>query len=52
VEAGETSKLPQFLHNRLLIAGEGVSLTCRLPFTSQEDSWYSFFLEAESTLRS
>jgi hypothetical protein len=29
--------------------GEVVSLTCRLPFTRQEDSLYSFLLEAEWT---
>jgi hypothetical protein len=28
--------------------GKGVSLTRRPPFTTQEDSWYSFLLEAES----
>jgi hypothetical protein len=29
--------------------GEVVSLTCQPPFTPQEDTWYSFLLEAEST---
>jgi hypothetical protein len=29
--------------------GEVVSLTCRPPFTPQEDPRYSFLLEAEST---
>jgi hypothetical protein len=44
----ETSRLPHFLHNRLTDGGEVVSLTHRSPFTPQEDSWYSFLLEAES----
>jgi hypothetical protein len=39
----ETSRLPHFLDNRLTDGGE-VSLTKR-----QEDSWYSFLLEAELT---
>jgi hypothetical protein len=39
---------PHFIHNRPTYGGEVVSLTRRLPFTSQEDSWYSFLLEAES----
>jgi hypothetical protein len=38
----ETSMLPYFLDNRLTDGGEVVSLTHRLPFTPQEDSWYSF----------
>jgi hypothetical protein len=29
--------------------GEDVSLTHKPPLTRQEDSWYSFQLEAEST---
>jgi hypothetical protein len=45
----ETSRLLHFLDNRLTDGGEVVSLTCRPPFTPQEDSWYSFLLEAEST---
>jgi hypothetical protein len=45
----ETSRLPHFLYSRLTYDGKVVSLTCRLPFTPQEDSWYSFLLEAEST---
>jgi hypothetical protein len=40
----ETSRLPRLLDNRLTNGGEVVSLTRR-----QEDSWYSFPLEAEST---
>jgi hypothetical protein len=45
----ETSRIPHFLDNRLIDGGEVVSLTRRPPFTPQEDSWYSFLLEAEST---
>jgi hypothetical protein len=44
----ETSRLPHFLDNRLTDGGEVVSLMRRTPFTPQEDSWYSFRLEAES----
>jgi hypothetical protein len=36
------------LDNRLTDGGEVVSLTGRPPFTPQEDSCYSIFLEAES----
>jgi hypothetical protein len=45
----ETSRFPHFLDNRLTDGGE-VSLT-RQPsaFYPQEDSWYSFLLETEST---
>jgi hypothetical protein len=43
------SRLPHFLDSRLTDGGE-VSLTRRPSFTPQEDSWYSFLLEAESTL--
>jgi hypothetical protein len=39
-----------FLDNRLTDGSEVVSLTRRPPFTPQEDFWYSFLLEAESTL--
>jgi hypothetical protein len=35
---------PTFLNNRLIDGGEVVSLTRSL----QEDSWYSFLVEAES----
>jgi hypothetical protein len=45
----ETSRLPHFLDNRLVDGGEVVSLTRRPPFSPQEDSWYSFQLQAEST---
>jgi hypothetical protein len=42
----ETSRLPYFLDNRLTNGGEVVSLMRLCP---QEDSWYSFLLEADST---
>jgi hypothetical protein len=42
----ETSKLPHFLENRMTDGGKVVS---RPPFNPQENSWYSFLLEAEST---
>jgi hypothetical protein len=42
------SRHPHLLDNRLR-DGSKVSLICWLPFTSQEDSWYPFLLEAEST---
>jgi hypothetical protein len=45
----ETSRFPHFLDNRLTDGGEVVSLTRWPPFIFQEDSWYSFLLEAEST---
>jgi hypothetical protein len=44
----ETSGLPHFIHNRLTDGGEVVSLTPAALYP-QEDSWYSFLLEAEST---
>jgi hypothetical protein len=46
----ETSRVPHFPHNRLTDDGEDVSLT-HLPAAlyPQEDSWYSFLLEAAST---
>jgi hypothetical protein len=46
-----TSKRPHFLDNLLTVGDETVSLAGRPRFTSQEDSWCSFLLEAESTLR-
>jgi hypothetical protein len=45
----ETSRPPYFLDNRLTDGGKVASPTRRPSFTSQEDSWYSFLLEAEST---
>jgi hypothetical protein len=43
-------KAPTFsLENRLTDIGKIVSLTHRPPFTTLEDSWYSFLSEAEST---
>jgi hypothetical protein len=45
----ERSRLPYLLDNRLTDGGKVVGLTRRAPFTPQEDSWYSFLLEAEST---
>jgi hypothetical protein len=47
----ETSRLPHFLDSRLTDGGEVVSLTRRpaVLLLPQEDSWYSFLLEAEST---
>jgi hypothetical protein len=47
----ETSRLPHFLDNLLTDDGEVVSLTRRQPFTLQNDSWYSFLIEGESTPR-
>jgi hypothetical protein len=44
----ETSRLPHFLDNRLTDGGEVVSLMRRPYPQPQEDSWYSFLLEAES----
>jgi hypothetical protein len=49
LQSCETSRLPHFLDNRLTDGGEVVSLTRRPLFITQEDSWYSFLLEAEST---
>jgi hypothetical protein len=40
---------PTFSDNRLIDGGKVVSPTRRPLFTPQEDSWYSFLLEAEST---
>jgi hypothetical protein len=46
---GFVMELPHFLDNRLTDGGEVVSLTRRPALTRQEDSWYSFLLEAESS---
>jgi hypothetical protein len=40
-------RLPHFLDNRLTDGGEVVILT-RRPIYTQEESWYSFLLGAES----
>jgi hypothetical protein len=45
----ERSRLPHYVGNRPRDGGKVVSLARRPPFTPQEDSWYSFLLEAEST---
>jgi hypothetical protein len=45
----ETSRLPHFLDNLLTDGVEVASLTRQPPLTPQEESWYSFLLEAEST---
>jgi hypothetical protein len=45
----ETSRLSHFLDSRLTDGGELVSLTHRSPLYLQEDSWYSFPLEAQSS---
>jgi hypothetical protein len=42
----ETLMVPHHLDNRLTDGGKVVGLTRRPPFTPQEDSWYSFLLEA------
>jgi hypothetical protein len=48
--ACETSGLPCFLDNRLTDGGKVVSPTRPVAlYPPQEDSWYSFLLEAEST---
>jgi hypothetical protein len=44
----ETSRPPHFVDSRLTDGSEVVSLTRRLPFIPQKDSWCSFLLEAES----
>jgi hypothetical protein len=45
------STIPYFLDNRLIDGEEVDSLARRPSFAPQEDSWYSFLLEAESTPR-
>jgi hypothetical protein len=42
-------KSKHYLDSRLTNGTKVVSLMCQLPFAPQEDSWYSFLLEAEST---
>jgi hypothetical protein len=43
----ETSRLPHSLDSRHTDGGEEVSLRHRPRFTPDEDSWYSFMLEAD-----
>jgi hypothetical protein len=38
----ETLRVPHYLDDRLTDGCKVVSLTRQLPFTPQEDSWYSF----------
>jgi hypothetical protein len=46
----ETSRLPQFIDNRLTDGGEVFRLTRRLAALYPQEDWrYSFLLEAEST---
>jgi hypothetical protein len=45
----EALRASHYLDNRLTDGGEVVSLTRRPPYTPQEDSCYSYLLEAEST---
>jgi hypothetical protein len=45
----EKSSFLHFLNNRLTNCGWVVSLTRRSRFITQEDSWYSFLFQAEST---
>jgi hypothetical protein len=47
----EALRVPHYLDNRLTDGGKVGSIMCRPPFTPQEDSWYSFLLEVESTPR-
>jgi hypothetical protein len=44
-------RFPHFLDNQLTDGGKVVSPMRQPPFTPQEDSWYSFLLEAESDPR-
>jgi hypothetical protein len=48
VQDCEMLRVPHCLDSRLTDGDEVVSLTRRPPFTPQEDSWYSFLLDAES----
>jgi hypothetical protein len=41
--------IPHSVNNLLTDGGEVVGLSYRSALTLQEDSWYSFLLEAEST---
>jgi hypothetical protein len=42
------ARLPHFLDSRPTDGVEAASLTGRPPFIPQENSWYSFLLDAES----
>jgi hypothetical protein len=44
----ETSSFAHFVDNRFTDGGLVVSLKRQPPITPQEDTWYSFLLEAES----
>jgi hypothetical protein len=46
----EMSRLQHFLDNWLTDGGKLVSLMHQPPFTPQKHFWYSFMLEAESTV--
>jgi hypothetical protein len=48
-QGSETSKLPHFLDNRLTAVRLSALRAGQPPFTLQEDSRYSFLLEAAST---
>jgi hypothetical protein len=45
----EMLRFPHFADIQLTDGGKVVSPTCRQLLTPQEDSWYSFMLEAELT---
>jgi hypothetical protein len=45
----EISRLPHCLDNQLTYGDEVARLTHRSPFTPQENCWYSFLFDAEST---
>jgi hypothetical protein len=44
----ETSRHPHFLDNPLTVGSEVFRLICWPPLLPQEDSWYSFLLEAQA----
>jgi hypothetical protein len=46
VTSHDTSRILHFPDIRLTDGGEFISLTHRLRFTPQEDSWYSFLLKS------
>jgi hypothetical protein len=45
----ETSRIAYFLGNRLTDGGKVFNFQRRPRFTLEEDPWYSFLLEPEST---